>query len=79
MQTVREKPPKLSRQYLRDRQWVSDHIQELIEKYPDQWIMVYNGEVIAHGEEVWSKRRKADELGLGQPYISLIESEVHVY
>jgi hypothetical protein len=41
--------------------------------------MVYKGEVIAHGEEVWSKWRNADELGLGQPYISLIESEVHVY
>jgi len=40
---------------------------------------VYNGEVIAHGDEVWSKWRNADALGLEQPYISMIESEVHVY
>ncbi|MDZ7289678.1 MAG: DUF5678 domain-containing protein [candidate division KSB1 bacterium] len=75
----KDRPPRLTRQFLRDRQWVADHMQELVEKYPDQWIMVYKGEVIAHGEEVWSKWRKADELGLEQPYISLIEREVHVY
>ena len=75
----RSRPPRLSRQFLHDEQWISDHMQELIEKYPNQWIMVYNGDVIAHGEEVWSKWRKADELGLGQPVVSFIERDVHVY
>jgi hypothetical protein len=40
-------PPRLSRQYLRDRQWVSEHMHEFIEKYPNEWIAVHNGEVIA--------------------------------
>jgi len=63
--SAKARPPRLSRQFLRDEQWISDHIQELIEKYPNQWIMVYNGEVIAHGENVWPTWRKADDLELG--------------
>lgn len=73
------RPPKLSRQFLRDEQWISDHIQELIGKYPNQWIMVYKANVIAHGEQVWSMWRMADELGLGQPVVSFVERDVHVY
>jgi hypothetical protein len=76
---AKDRPPRLSRQFLRDRQWVSDHIQELIEKYPNQWIMVYNGKVIAHGKEVWSMWKRADELGLGQPFVRFIERDVYVY
>jgi hypothetical protein len=75
----KSRPPRLSRQFLQDEQWASDHMQELIEKYPNQWVMVYNGEVIAHGEEVWLKWRKADELRLGQPLVTFIERDVHVY
>ncbi len=76
---AKDRPPRLSRQFLRDEQWISDHIQELIEKYPNQWIMVYNGEVIAHGDGVWTMWRKADELGLGQPVVTFIERDVYVY
>jgi hypothetical protein len=48
---VKDRPPRLSRQFLRDQQWVFDHMPELKEKYPDQWILVHKGQVIASGEE----------------------------
>ncbi|GEM_PF-4788072 len=31
LKAAKDRPPRLSRQHLRDRQWVSDHIQELID------------------------------------------------
>ncbi|MFQ5632520.1 MAG: DUF5678 domain-containing protein, partial [bacterium] len=63
MKTVYDKPPRLSRQFLRDQQWISDNIRELMEKYPNRWIMVHEGKVIASGEEVGRFWQKADELG----------------
>lgn len=79
METARAKPPKLSRQFLRDRQWVSEHMQELIADYPDQWVLVHKGKVIANGDKAWSLWRNANELGLGQPYLRFVEKGVHVY
>jgi len=79
METLRAKPPKLSRQFVRDREWVSEHMQELIANYPNQWVLVHKGEVIAEGDKAWSLWHNANELGLGQPYISFIEREMHVY
>jgi hypothetical protein len=29
-----------------DGQWFSDHYEELAKKYPDQWVAVYNQEVV---------------------------------
>ncbi len=73
------RPPRLSRQYLRDQQWVFDHTPELEEKYPNEWIAVHNGEVIATGDKAFDVWHRAGELGLGQPFLFLVEKGVHVY
>lgn len=77
--TAKDRPPRLSRQFLRDQQWVFDHMQELKEKFPDQWILVHKGEVIAHGEEATKSWGKAKELGLDQPYLHFVENQIYVY
>ena len=79
MKKIYDTPPRLSRRYLRDQKWISDHIQELIEKYPNQWILVYNQKVIANSQDIAPVWDKADELELDQPYLSFIERDVYVY
>lgn len=79
MKTVHKKTPRLSRQFLRDQQWVSEHMYELVEKYPNQWIAVYQGQVMGQGEEAFKIWKNADKLNLGQPYLWFVEREVHVY
>jgi len=79
VKAAKARPPRLSRQHLRDRQWVSNHIQQLIEKHPNQWIMVYNGEVLAHSENLGPVVDKADELRLDQPIFHFVERDVYVY
>jgi hypothetical protein len=79
MNAVKDQPPRLSRQHVRDRDWVSEHIQELIEKYPNQWIAVYKGEVHAHHENLGPVYDRAKELGLVQPFMSFIERDIYVY
>jgi hypothetical protein len=79
VKTTKDRPPRLSRQFLRDMQWVADHMNELVEKYPNQWIAVHKGEVIAQGEEAFDVWQNAGKLGLGQPYLWLVEKGIHVY
>lgn len=79
MNAIKDRPPRLTRQHIRDREWVSEHIQELVEKYPNQWIAVYKGEVCAHGETLGPVYDKAKELSLEQPYINFIERDIYVY
>ena len=79
MKTAYDNPPRLSRQFLRDRKWVSEHMEELIEKYPNQCVLVQKGKVIAHGDEAFATWAKADKFGLSQPYLRFIERGVHVY
>lgn len=79
MKSVSEKPSKLTRQFMRDRQWVAEHMHELVEKYPDQWVLVHEGKVIASGVGASKTWANAEKLGLGQPYLRFIERGVHVY
>lgn len=79
MNAVKDRPPRLSRQHIRDREWVSEHIQELVEKYPNQWIAVYKGEVLAYDQKLGPVYDKAKALNLVQPYISFIERDIYVY
>ena len=39
----------LSKEYLEDEKWTFEHLGELIEKYPNQWIAVVNKEVVCVG------------------------------
>ncbi len=79
VKTAKDRPPRLSRQFLRDQQWVFDHIPELKEKYPDQWILVHKGQVVASGEEATRGWQNANELGLDQPYLHFVEKSLYVY
>jgi len=54
-------PPPTPKHYFEDQRWISEHILELIEKYPDQWVAVFHGEVIAAGKNLGEVERLAHE------------------
>lgn len=41
------KPKLAPREYWEDKEWVNENYTELAQKYPDQWIAVYDKEVIS--------------------------------
>jgi len=45
-----------------DTVWVDDHYQELLEKYPEQWIVVKNKTVIASDADLDSLVARVPEL-----------------
>ena len=48
-------------EYMRDSEWISAHIDELTEQYPDQWISVVDGQVIAASKDGGLVQRKTRE------------------
>lgn len=72
--------PPLPPNYLTDRQWVQDHSTELVNQYPDQWVAVLNGSVIASGQSRGQSIEAAQRSHPGTiPYLCLIERHPRVY
>jgi hypothetical protein len=71
-------PPKLSKRYLEDFKWVNDTINELTEKYPDQWIAVLEKEVIIASKDLGLvkkvARQRASTVGRGPCVYTLVEA-----
>jgi hypothetical protein len=55
------KPPPVPRRWFEDMQWMSEHILELTEQYPDQWVAVFHGKVVAAGKDAGQVQRLAQE------------------
>jgi hypothetical protein len=39
-------------QHVANCRWICDHIDDLVEQYPDQWIAVHEGRVLAAGRDL---------------------------
>jgi hypothetical protein len=51
---------KVKDRYLEDLDWAGEHHTELLKKYRNEWVAIYNKQVVAHGhsgKEVKSRAR----------------------
>lgn len=73
----------LPSRYFQDERWIDDHILELTRQYPDQWIAVLKGRVVAAGKNLKAVlevgRREAGEEGCGQCVYNFVEAKVRFY
>ena len=60
----REKFERRQIERARDRQFLEDHHQELLGKYPDQWVAVYLEEVVAVAADHIGVLTQLDALGI---------------
>lgn len=51
MDTTNEQLSKPSRQYMENWHWIEEHINELIDQHPNQWVAVHGGRVLAADHE----------------------------
>ncbi len=76
-------PKPLSRQYLEDEKWINDHYTDLRRRYPDQWIAVLKGEVVAAGKDLGlverEGQRRAREVNEEQSVYSFVEAGIRIY
>lgn len=64
-----------------DFEWLIAHSQELVEKYPDSWIAVYQGEVVGVGTSAAEAVRLA-QTAKGPdcwPVVRFVEGGAYVY
>lgn len=60
----REKFERRQAERARDRQFLDDHRQEFLEKYPDQWVAVHLEEVVAVAATHKELMTRLDALGI---------------
>jgi hypothetical protein len=59
--------------------WIAEHLDELIYRYPDMWIAVYQGEVVASARDPAVLKAQIDASGIERPLITEIPSEPIVW
>lgn len=52
--------PRPTEQYMRNCQWIADHINELVKAHGNGWIAVDQGRVLAAGPGLTEVTRRAD-------------------
>jgi len=58
---TKTKPPLPSKQYTRDSQWIVRHYGKLSLEYPNKWVAVHKGRVVAVADDLGAARAAAQE------------------
>ncbi len=76
----RTRLPLPSKQYTRDAQWIIRHGEELSIKYPNKWVAVHKGRVVAVGDDLGSVKSAAQqETGAIDIPVQLIDDGTTIY
>ena len=59
--------------------WIAENLDELIERYPDMWIAVYQGAVVASARELADLKAQIDASGIERPLVTEIPSKPIVW
>ena len=49
-------------------EWFAEHVMELVEKYPNQWVGISGGKVICSSASKWGAKSAAKKAAGGQDY-----------
>ncbi len=71
-------PEKLPKRYFEDSRWGREHIDELVQRYPDKWVAILEKEVVIASKDLGEveevARKRAAEVRKGQCVYKFIES-----
>ena len=70
-------PPK---EYWKDKEWVNENYTELVKKYPDQWIAVYDKEVIVANKYLGEVEKVVQTKSFPRQCLYVfVEGTIHFY
>ena len=70
----------LSDEFWKDDHWAHKHYQDLIKKYPDKWVAVFNKKIISFGNNIKKVEKEAKKIIKDKEFpILFIEKGAHVY
>ena len=79
MQQNLSPPPRPPKRYWDDSEWAIKNIQPLTEKYPDEWVAIFDKQVAAHDADLNQVLATIQTQGLRSPVIKFIERGIRVY
>lgn len=66
--------------FLEDLDWAGEHHSELLGKYRDQWVAVYNKEVVAYGTSIAAIKKTAQaKTGRKRIPVYFVDSGSNIY
>ena len=73
-------PSRGSKEYWEDSKWAYEHMHEISEKYPNQWVVIFNKKVIADSRGGSEAEQIATEKVGNQEFVILFaEKGIRVY
>jgi hypothetical protein len=73
-------PSPGSNEYWEDSKWANEHMNEISEKYPNQWVVIFNKKVIAASRSGSEAEQIATEKVGDQEFVILFaEKGIRVY
>ena len=72
-------PPRPPQRYWDDSQWAIQNIQALTASFPNEWVAVFNKQVVAHHHDLDQVLTTTQSSRLNSPVIKFIERGIHVY
>jgi len=71
---------KVKDRFLEDLDWAEIHHSELVDKYREQWVAVYNKQVVSHGDSLAQVREEAQKK-TGRKHIPVyfVDSVSNIY
>ncbi len=76
-----QEPQKQLERFKRDRQYYEAHRVELLEHYPDQWVTIYNEQVVAASPDLHELilKKKAKGVPAGQGLVEYVTTKDDVF
>ena len=73
-------PEPLPKEFWEDEEWVNENYTELVQKYPDQWIAVYDKEVIVANKYLGEVEKVVQSKNFPRQCVySYVEGTMRVY
>ena len=69
----------LPKGWIEDRNWAHEHMDEFVEKYPNQWVAVYNKEVVSVGTNMGEVEKAASKKAVDRPAYYIFAQRVFWY
>jgi hypothetical protein len=71
---------KVKDRFLEDLDWAELHHSELLKKYREQWVAIYNREVVAHGVSIAQIKEEARrKTGRQHIPVYFVDSPSNIY
>lgn len=70
----------VGKRFLEDLDWAETHHSELLQRYREQWIAVYNKQVVAHGDSLSRVKEEArQKTGRKHIPVYFVDSVSNIY